>query len=63
MANENYKMITKRIGSTFYTVRIFFSDTETETLEDKILRNIRNDVLEKSAEYGKIELPQMSRPA
>lgn len=63
MRNENYKIMTKRIGSTFYNVKIFFSDSESETMEDKILRNIRNDVLEKSAEYGKIELPQMSRPA
>ena len=63
MRNENYKIMTKRIGSTFYNVKIFFSDSESETMADKILRNIRNDVLEKSAECGKIEVPQMSRPA
>ena len=55
--------MTKRIGSTIYKVKIYFSDTESETMEEKILRNIRNEVLEKSANRGKIEMPQMSRPA
>ena len=63
MKNENCKMMTKRIGSTIYKVKIYFSDTESETMEEKILRNIRNEVLEKSANRGKIKMPQMSRPA
>ena len=63
MTNENYKVMTKRIGSTIYKVKVYFSDTENETMEDKILRNIRNEVLKKSANCGKLEEPQMSRPA
>ena len=30
--------LSRRIGSTNYRVKVFFSETETETLEDKILK-------------------------
>ncbi|MCL1884607.1 MAG: transposon-encoded TnpW family protein [Defluviitaleaceae bacterium] len=33
----------KRIGSTFYKVAVFHSDTSKEKLEDKILRLAKND--------------------
>jgi hypothetical protein len=33
----------KRIGSTVYEVRIFFNHDAKETMEDKILRLIRNE--------------------
>ncbi|MDR1764896.1 MAG: transposon-encoded TnpW family protein [Lachnospiraceae bacterium] len=35
-----------RIGSTTYTVTIHFSETSTETLDDKILRLAQNDGLD-----------------
>ena len=38
--------LLRRIGSTVYTVRVHFSNTSNETLEDKILRLTRNDGLE-----------------
>jgi len=38
-------MLQKRIGSTVYSVSVRFSDKETETLEDKILRLIEREVL------------------
>jgi hypothetical protein len=40
---EPLKML-KRIGSTTYKVTIRFSETATETLEDKILRLIEREV-------------------
>jgi hypothetical protein len=38
---------TKRIGNTNYEVSVHFSDTSRESLEDKIMRLIRNDALGK----------------
>lgn len=42
MGNEKEKqgfyMINRRIGSTIYRVRVYGSETATETMEDKILR-------------------------
>jgi hypothetical protein len=35
---------TKRIGSTNYIVTVHFNDTATETMEDKLLRLIKNEV-------------------
>ena len=67
MGNEKEKqgfyMINRRIGSTIYRVRVYGSETATETMEDKILRLIRNDGLENQPECGIMELPQMSRPS
>ena len=49
MGNEKEKqgfyMINRRIGSTIYRVRVYGSETATETMEDKILRLICNDGL------------------
>jgi hypothetical protein len=33
----------KRIGSTFYKVAVYHSDTSKENIEDKILRLAKND--------------------
>lgn len=41
-SNQEYQYITRRIGSTTYKVKVFFSDGG-ETLEEKILRMIRNE--------------------
>lgn len=38
-------MLTRKIGSTTYTVNVFFSANATETIEDKILRIIQNHSL------------------
>ena len=35
---------TKRIGSTVYEVSVHFSTTSKETVEDKILRLLKNEV-------------------
>ncbi len=38
------KAFTKRIGSTTYRVSVHFSKTSRETVNDKILRLIKNEV-------------------
>ena len=55
--------LSRRIGSTNYRVNAHFSDTEAETLEDKIFRMIQNEVLENGSDCGTMKVPQMSRPA
>jgi hypothetical protein len=37
-------MFIKRIGSTVYRVSIHFSESSTETTEDKILRLMKSEV-------------------
>ena len=38
------RIFTKRIGSTTYRVSVHFSKTSRETVNDKILRLIKNEV-------------------
>lgn len=57
----NFSYMTRRIGATTYKVKVVFNDTGTETMEDKILRIIRNELLEKSEKSVMMETPQMSR--
>ena len=38
MNENNQQFFVKRIGRTNFKVNVFFSETESETLEDKILR-------------------------
>lgn len=42
------RSFTKRIGSTNYRVSVHFSKTSRETMNDKILRLIKNDTSEKA---------------
>ena len=51
----------RRIGSTTYKVRIHFSDTAQESMEDKIIRLIGNDAMDMAPECGIMMMPQMSR--
>ena len=53
--------LSRRIGSTNFTVIARCSNTAAETFEDKIFRLIRNDTMEISAECGIMEPPQTSR--
>jgi hypothetical protein len=41
---EPFKLL-KRVGSTTYVVSVRFSETATETLEDKVLRMIEREVI------------------
>ena len=54
-------VITRRIGSTTYKVRVEFCENATETMEEKILRMIKNEVSTNGEKCGIIESPQMSR--
>ena len=53
--------MTRRIGSTTYRVRVVFPDSGGETMEEKILRMIRNEGLQNGEERGMMDAPQMSR--
>ena len=52
--NNNLKenVITRRIGSTTYKLKVFFSETAKETMEDKILRMIKNESLTNGEKCG-----------
>ena len=54
-------IITRRIGSTTYKLKVHFSENATETMEEKILRMVKNESLTKGNECDIIESPQMSR--
>ena len=59
--NKNFAYTTHRIGSTTYKVKVVFNDSSTETMEDKILRIIRDEVHTNFEKYDIIKAPQMSR--
>ena len=59
--NKREQFIIHRIGGTTYKVRVAFSETAAETMEDKILRIVRNDMVANGGTYGIMEAPQMSR--
>ena len=58
---QQEQFIIRRIGGTTYKVRVAFSETAAETMEDKILRIVRNDMVTNDGTYGIMEVPQMSR--
>jgi hypothetical protein len=55
--------MTRRIGSTTYRVKVAFADNASETMEEKILRMIRNEGSATGPECGTMDVPQMGRPA
>ncbi|NBI17928.1 hypothetical protein D1841_10190 [Neglecta sp. X4] len=57
---NNIVTLYRRIGSTTYKVRIHFSDTATETMNDKILRLIQRETLAGGA--VPMDVPQTSQP-
>ena len=59
--NKNFAYTTHRIGSTTYKVKVVFNDSSTETMEDKILRIIRNEALDNDGKCDIMDVPQMSR--
>ena len=58
---QQEQFIIRRIGDTTYKVRVAFSETAAETMEEKILRMIRNEGVANDGTCGIIEAPQMSR--
>ena len=59
--NNSASYMTRRIGGTTYKVRVCFSEMAQETLEDKILRMIRNETVTNAGTYDIMKSPQMSR--
>ena len=59
--NRNFSYMTRRIGGTTYKVRVVFNESGGETMEDKILRIVRNDMVTSDGTCGIMETPQMSR--
>ena len=55
--------MTRRIGRTQYTIGVFFSDAAKETMEDKILRMIRNEVSTKTKRCDTMNVSQLRCPA
>ena len=59
--NKREQFIIRRIGGTTYKVKVVFNESGYETMEDKILRIVRNDMVTNDGTYGIMEIPQMSR--
>ena len=57
---NNYATMIRRIGKTTYNVKVFCKESG-ETIEDKILRIVRNEAFKNDEGCGIINLPQMSR--
>ena len=55
------QFIIRRIGGTTYKVRVAFSETAAETMEEKLLRMIRNEGVTNDGTCGIMKMPQMSR--
>ena len=51
----------RRVGNTNFKVRVVFSENATETMEDKILRIVRNSGEHFGDMYDIMTVPQMSR--
>jgi hypothetical protein len=59
MENKKQELfIVRRIGGTTYKVKVAFSETEKETMEDKILRMIRNEVVTNDGTCDIMDIPQ-----
>ena len=54
--NKNFAYTTHRIGGTTYKVKVVFNESGTETMEDKILRIIRNEVHTSCENYDIIDV-------
>jgi len=51
----------RRVGNTVFKVCVFFSENAAETMEDKILRIVRNSGDHFGEKYDIMAVPQMSR--
>ena len=61
-AEAKTSIIYRRIGSTTYKVRVHFSDTAQETMNDKILRLIQREAVTNGTDCGIMGVPQTSQP-
>ena len=58
-------IITRRIGRTTYKLKVHFSENATETMEEKILRMVKNESLTKGrhVEFEEISSESVCLPA
>ena len=54
--------MTKRIGNTTYCVEVVLTESGTQSLEDKLLRLVRNDPLATEDESGILAMSQAPHP-
>ena len=59
--NKREQFIIRRIGGTTYKVKVVFNNDGEETMEDKILRIVRNEAVTKAGTCDIMNSPQMSR--
>ena len=59
--DSNCSYMTRRIGGTTYKVKVVFNNDGEETMEDKILRIVRNEAVTNAGTYDIMNSPQMSR--
>ena len=60
-ARDAAQTFYRRVGNTNFKVRVVFSENATETMEDKILRIVRNSGEHFGEMYDIMTVPQMSR--
>lgn len=60
--NKREQFIIRRIGGTTYKVRVVFNENGGETMEDKILRIVRNDMVTNDGTYGIINTETAGNP-
>ena len=61
--NKREQFIIRRIGGTTYKVRVVFNESDGETMEDKILRIVRNDIATMEAGLKKLEAQEQKYSA
>ena len=59
---EKPAILYRRIGSTTYKVKVHFSNTAQETINDKILHLIQHEAVTDADSCGIMNLPQMTQP-
>ena len=52
----------RRIGGTFFKVRVYTGSGYADTLDEKIPHLILNEMVTGAESYVKMDLPQMSQP-
>ena len=52
----------RRIGGTLFRVRVYTGSGYVDTLDEKISRLIRNEVMTGGGNCGMVDSPQMSQP-
>ncbi len=60
-AENNASYMTRRIAGTVYKVKVMFNENSSESMEDKILRIVRNEMVTNDGTYDIMAVPQMSR--